>query len=223
MLVNPLKPVRKQKGLRDQVYDSIRKSLQEGKISPSEVLREVDLAKMLGVSRTPVREALALLEGDGILEAASKGYAVRRLSQSEIADVFEIRRLLEPYALKTYLPSIDEKTLERLEDALDAQAQAHQHGDVEAFSQSNSRFRNGWIDRLESAHLREAIHKYDHYVRYIQLVTLANPDARETIITSLSGIMKAIKVGDSAAVGELVFAHLGHAEKWTLKASSDAA
>src|ERR1700678_3968364 len=86
--------------LRDRVYNLLRKALREGAIRPNQHLGEEALAKELHVSRTPVREALALLMRDGLLVGTGKGLMLPELSIDDIHQIYEIRKLLEPAGMK---------------------------------------------------------------------------------------------------------------------------
>ena len=89
----------KSESLRGQVYDSLREALRKGKVGANRITTERDLAEELGVSRTPVREALALLVHEGLILSTSRGFSAPELSPRDIAELYEIRRLLEPAAL----------------------------------------------------------------------------------------------------------------------------
>ncbi len=84
----------------DLVAQSIKAAILSGRIGPGELLVERRLAEMLGVSKTPVREALIMLSGSGLLTTTrNRGVAVRRLSFTDVRHVYEQRALLEPWAL----------------------------------------------------------------------------------------------------------------------------
>lgn len=90
---------RQTKSATNKVTDRLRDLLLEGYFLPGTHLQEIPLATQMGVSRTPVRAALAALEREGLLDYAPKrGFAVRHISQDEIADKFHIRSMLEGHA-----------------------------------------------------------------------------------------------------------------------------
>jgi DNA-binding GntR family transcriptional regulator len=84
--------------LASEVYEELRKSIVEGSIRPNERLIEADLAAMLQVSRTPIRESMLRLAGDGLIVPHKRGWIVREHSQQEIREVYEIRAALEGFA-----------------------------------------------------------------------------------------------------------------------------
>lgn len=89
--------------LRDQVYVSIRADLLSGKIAPSQRLGEERLAHTYGVSRTPVREALARLQSDGLVQRADHGLYPYRPRVDELGGLYELRILLELQGLRRIL------------------------------------------------------------------------------------------------------------------------
>jgi DNA-binding GntR family transcriptional regulator len=81
-----------------EVYEELRQAIVEGAIRPNERLIEIELAEKLGVSRTPVRESMLRLAGDGLIVSHRRGWVVREHSTDEIREVYEIRAALEGFA-----------------------------------------------------------------------------------------------------------------------------
>src|SRR3954471_5557932 len=87
--------------LREQVVQQIRTAIIEGRIKPNDHLTEMTLTEQLGVSRTPIREALILLEREGLVIAApNRGCFVRAFSEQDVDEVFSMRATLENLAGK---------------------------------------------------------------------------------------------------------------------------
>jgi DNA-binding GntR family transcriptional regulator len=84
--------------LATEVYEQLRTAIVEGSIRPNERLIEADLAARLEVSRTPIRESMLRLAGDGLIVAHRRGWIVREHSQEEIREVYEVRAALEGFA-----------------------------------------------------------------------------------------------------------------------------
>ena len=108
----------------DLVLSEIRKAILTRKIRPGEQLVESDLAGVFGVSKTPVREALKILSSSGLVTFVPfKGASVRSVDKKYVRDVYDLRLLLEPEAVKRSASNIDSASLERAAELLD-QAQA---------------------------------------------------------------------------------------------------
>lgn len=113
--------------VREWAYNHLKSDVLAGHFNPGERLTEEHLAKALGVSRTPVREALHKLASEGLIQPLeSRGFCVARDSREEIEDLFDIRASLEGYAIRLICDCISEQTLEQLngfiekaQDALD--------------------------------------------------------------------------------------------------------
>ena len=113
--------------VREWTYNHLKSDVLSGYFNPGERLTEEHLAKSLGVSRTPVREALHKLASEGLIQPLeSRGFCVARDSREEIEDLFDIRAALEGYAIRLICDGISEATLEELngfiqkaQDALD--------------------------------------------------------------------------------------------------------
>ena len=86
--------------LRDVVFNTLRQAILKGELAPGERLMEIQLAEKLGVSRTPIREAIRKLELEGlVLMIPRKGAEVAKISEKSLRDVLEVRRSLEELAL----------------------------------------------------------------------------------------------------------------------------
>ena len=103
--------------LRDQIYKLIRDDLRVGALAPGERLVEVTLAKKLGVSRTPVREALFQLASDGLLVESNRGYMLPVHTTEEIRDRLEIRKLLEPEILRRACREASDKQIKNIDES----------------------------------------------------------------------------------------------------------
>ena len=133
--------VSKRKSLREEVYESLKKSILHGKLKGGQRLIEETLADQIGISRTPVREAFHKLERDDLVTRLPKGgFAVREFTKEDVEEIFGIRSALESYA--SYLASLHitlekisqlEKKVKELEDALEKR-------DDEKFIQLNTEF-----------------------------------------------------------------------------------
>lgn len=100
-----------------KVYDNLKAAILSGLLRPKERLAEEHLAETLGVSRTPVREALYKLESEGLIRPLNKrGFIVWGDSKEEIEELFEIRSVLEGYALRIISEKIIEESLQQLDE-----------------------------------------------------------------------------------------------------------
>jgi DNA-binding GntR family transcriptional regulator len=122
-----------------RVADHLRAAILGGEIGPGERVRQEDVAQQLGASRLPVREALRLLEAEGLVEhEANKGARVPRLGMHEVDVMYRMRERLEPLALAESIPHLDDADLRRLEEL---QQEIERHGaDVARFLELDREF-----------------------------------------------------------------------------------
>lgn len=109
----------------------LREAILSGDLRPGDRIRQAEVAERLGASRLPVREALRMLEAEGLTEhEAHKGARVPRLTQHEVEVIYEMRERLEPLAITESLGRLAEPDLERIEEV---QRRIEQNDDVEKF------------------------------------------------------------------------------------------
>ncbi len=127
--------------LADAVADQLRSAILSGHFAPGERLYEAALAREFGISRGPIREALALLEGDGIVEnEPRKGKFVRLLDSRMIDEIYSLRRVLEPYAAELIIDELTEDKHRALNEAVDTIDEASKTADVGAIALSDLAF-----------------------------------------------------------------------------------
>ena len=102
--------------LRDVVFNTLRQAILKGELAPGERLMEIQLAEKLGVSRTPIREAIRKLELEGlVLMIPRKGAEVAKISEKSLRDVLEVRRSLEELAIELACQRMSEEDMDELE------------------------------------------------------------------------------------------------------------
>ena len=100
--------------LKDMAYTIIREKIVNCDYMPNQFMTETELTEMIGVSRTPIREAINKLEQEGLVQVLPKrGIMIKEITLGTINDMFEVRILIEPYLAKTYGKNIPEKEIKR--------------------------------------------------------------------------------------------------------------
>lgn len=208
-MVHALKPIDRPVGLADQVYKTLREYLGSHVIVPGQRLQEAPLALTLHVSRTPVREALARLESEGLIVADGRSFMVPVLSEADIDEIYELRGLLEPAALaQASASAADPKMLLSVAATWrDAEA-AERGGDAEAFIDANARFHAGWHALVGNRRLLRAIALSAGHVRYLRVLTLNNAAARKAALAGMKNILAALRKRDPERAAEVMRAHL---------------
>jgi DNA-binding GntR family transcriptional regulator len=204
--------------LGDRVYTTLREYLRAGRIPAGQPLQEAALAAQLGVSRTPVREALARLATDGLVVAESRSFMLPELTVADIEDIYALRFLLEPEALRLVAASrSDRARLAPLRAALEDMAAAHDAGDGAAFMEANYRYRDAWTALVPNRRLVRAIRVYADHVRYLRAFTLDDAEVRAGVLERLKELAAALAAGDGEAAAQAMRAHLESAKRILLE------
>ena len=106
----------KKMSLRDKAYEQLKERIVDCTYAPDSVINEEWLQSEFGMSRTPIREALIMLEREGLVKIMpKKGVRIVRMTLEDVHDVFEIRKLIEPYILRQYGHKVSRQRLETME------------------------------------------------------------------------------------------------------------
>jgi DNA-binding GntR family transcriptional regulator len=117
--------------LREQVVEQIRAAIIEGRLKPNDHITEVTLTAQLGVSRTPVREALILLEREGLVVATpNRGCFVRAFTEKDVDEIFSIRTALENFAGELIIQRLDSPDFDHLNSLIELQRHSTEQGDA---------------------------------------------------------------------------------------------
>jgi DNA-binding GntR family transcriptional regulator len=183
--------------VKEQVYRTLREQLTSGRVAPNERIVESEVTKQLGVSRTPVREALTRLASEGFLVATGYGYRVPDFSADDIHNLSEIRLLLEPTAARQAAERATRAQLEEMKRIIAEEKAAHAKGDVNAFLEAHHRYRTIWLGCARNPLLIEALARTLHSLSLVRLRTMNDAELRLFIIGSHEELLAALVAGDS--------------------------
>ena len=184
--------------VRKKVYEHLKTSILSGLLSPEERLTEEHLAEMLGVSRTPVREALYKLESEGLIQQLeTRGFIVSGDSKEEVEELFEIRAVLEGYALRITSARITEESLQQLNESIkkaEVALKAHQINDVFKW---NTRFHDTLHERVsDKVRLYRMIVDMRKQVLRYRKETLQSREGAERTLDGHRKILLALRLKD---------------------------
>ncbi|MEG1946317.1 MAG: GntR family transcriptional regulator [Lachnospiraceae bacterium] len=161
--------------LGQQVFHKIREDILSGTYKKEEELKEKTIGEELGVSRTPVREALRQLELEGLVSIIpNKGAYVVGFTVEDIKDIYEIRTVLEGLCAKRAATRATQKQLEELEEILYLSEFHTQKGHIEQLVELDTRFHEILYEACASKVLEHALRDYHHYLERVRKVTLAS-------------------------------------------------
>jgi DNA-binding GntR family transcriptional regulator len=201
------------KPLRELVLEAIREAIKNGTLQPRERLMEIQLADDLGVSRTPVREALRKLEQEGfIVMVPRKGAYVSDLSMKDVADVFEIRAALDGLAGGLAAERITEDELDLMERMLVEKGEAINQHDIDKLVEADTRFHEAMYMASRNERLSNIISNLREQIQRFRLTSLSVPGRSEDSLKEHRQILEAIQARDIQLARQLAQEHIENAE-----------
>ena len=205
--------------LRDVVFNTLRRAIITGEFAPGERLMEISLANRLGVSRTPVREAIRKLELEGlVIMIPRKGAQVAKITEKSLRDVIEIRCVLEEFAASLACERITEEGKEKLKEAHQQFEDAEQSRDILDIVEKDEKFHDAIFqatsnDKLITIinNLREQFYRYRmEYVRDIE--------QHSVLVTEHENLLHAIFNHDSETAKQIMRTHLKNQQEGVIQA-----
>ncbi|MBA2963279.1 MULTISPECIES: GntR family transcriptional regulator [Ramlibacter] len=190
----PLAPLRRGEPLSEKVYRAVHQKIASGALDPAQKLTETQLATLLGVSRTPVREALARLRREGLVDSGARR-VVSTLTRADIEEIMEVRLLMEPYIAARAADRATPAGVQQLEAALADEERALPLKSPQKFSIANHAFRQGLMRLAGNGRLAEAASRYDASIQALRRATLARPEHRATVVKHHRALVEAIRAG----------------------------
>jgi len=152
--------------LRDVVFHTLRQAILRGELKPGERLMEIQLANKLGVSRTPIREAIRKLELEGlVLMIPRKGAEVADISEKSLRDVLEVRKVLEELAVKLTCDKIKSAQIEELKQAAEEFRKTLKSSDITEIAEADVRFHDVIYEATDNQKLIQLRHDALPHIR----------------------------------------------------------
>lgn len=195
--------------LRNKVFQYIKTQIINGSFGPGETLLESKLADELGVSRTPIREAIRLLEMEGLLETTTKkGAVVLGITQKDVEDIYAIRQLVEGLAARwaaEHLMPADLKELQKIFELMEFYAQKH---DVEEVAELDNRFHQLIYESTGSKILYLTLRNLHQYVQLARLKSLSMANRLPQTLAEHHAILEAFLAKDPEAAEKALTNHV---------------
>lgn len=199
--------------LRDLVFQVLKEAIITEELKPGERLMEVQLAEDMGVSRTPVREAIRKLELEGLVSMVPrKGAYVADISIKDAAEVFEIRWALEGLAASLASERITDGEIKKLEKALKDIEKAAKKGDTKTIIKKDAEFHNILFNSTRNGRLAQIINNLKEQIYRFRVESFRNPKRFKNTIQEHKAIIEAIKERNSQKAEEITKIHIRKAE-----------
>jgi DNA-binding GntR family transcriptional regulator len=195
--------------LGSRVARRIKEDIFRGLLLPREPLIEAQLAATYGVSKTPVREALSSLVRAGLVDFDPfRGARVRLFTAEDVRDIYEMRMLLEPFALKKAVPRMDKDDIQALFSLLDAADAAGEGGDLYVLSQLNRAFHDALVARCGNGRIIETMEQTQDQLRAIALRSWMLRPTYMREAEQHRGVAEAVVSGDAGLAADLLRSHI---------------
>lgn len=198
--------------LRGKVFHQLQNEILNGKYNPGESLVETKLSEELGVSRTPIREAIRQLELEGLVQSIpNKGVFVTGISYQDIEDIYTIRMLIEGLAARWAAEKISDTELSELREAVEFEEFYTGRNDTEHLLKLDSRFHDIIFKASKSKTLMHTLSTFHHYVQKARAESLSTPGRARKVLNEHKAILNAIADKDPKKAEKLTVEHIKNA------------
>ena len=205
--------------LRDVVFNTLRRAIITGEFAPGERLMEISLANRLGVSRTPVREAIRKLELEGlVIMIPRKGAQVAKITEKSLRDVIEIRCVLEEFAASLACERITPEGRENLKEAHENFVEAVKNGDILDIVEKDERFHDAIFQATSNERLITIINNLrEQFYRY-RMEYVKDIEQHSVLVNEHELLLRAIYDGDSETAKRIMRTHLQNQQEGVIQA-----
>lgn len=199
----------KRESLGRQAYERIKGEILDERLLPRQPLIEAELAAKYGMSKTPVREALLSLAREGLVEMSSfRGGRVRDFTADDAREIYELRELLEPFALRRAVPRLTDGDRRSLRALLDKAQAAAERGDRRELSRLNCAFHSSLVARCRNEKVIEIL---AHLQNQVRVMSMRLWNVRATHLREAEqhrAILTAVEAGQADQAAELLGEHI---------------
>ena len=204
-----LDPLPRPPSLRENIYQLLKTELGVGRFRFGQKVAEKELTEQLQVSRTPVRDALARLAAEGLLIESRYGYRVPTISIADLANMTEVRLLLEPPAARQATVHASKGGILQMRQAIEDERRADAMDALEDFAEARSRFRAAWLMRVANPYLLQALSKSMASLQMLRHLTAGSADLRRNMIASHDLLLDCVERGDADGAAEVQRTRIG--------------
>ena len=197
--------------LRDVVFNTLREAILRGDLVPGERLMELQLAAKLGVSRTPTREAIRMLEQEGLaITIPRKGAIVAGMTEKDMQDVLEIREALEELSVQVACDKITDEEIAQLEKNMKNFELSLKIGDLKKMAQADVEFHDVIYQATDNPRLISMLNNLREQMYRYRVEYLKNPQNHEQLLKEHEAIYRGIVEKDKDAVTNTIRKHISN-------------
>lgn len=192
----------------EDIYARIKEMIVTGKFGPGEELTEIELSNLFGASRTPIRNALAKLSADGLVDfTPNKGCNVSKVTYKFACQMIDARTALEAYAFTACCRKKDADVIARLYQMISEQQKCFNSGDTEGFIEQDMLFHMCIVESLGNPTWLSFWKNVMDHIRRIMTTCLEKPEIRESAISVHRSLVRCIMHGDEKTGSEILTSH----------------
>lgn len=200
--------------LRDVVFNTLRKAILTGSLKPGERLMEVHLANKLGVSRTPIREAMRKLELEGlVVMIPRRGAEVAQITEKSLNDVLEVRKALDALSVELACERITEEEIAELETACEEFEQATKGKDASVIAKADVRLHDIIVQATGNQRLLQLVNNLSEQMYRYRFVYIKDESQHEKLIEEHKEIYESILIRDKERASAAARLHIDNQEK----------
>jgi DNA-binding GntR family transcriptional regulator len=215
LITNPEK--RRKRTLRERIYEEIVQLILSGELPSGGWVDEKRVIHRLRASRTPFREAIGILAKGGLIEIKPyRGFYVRSFSRSETADLYELYKRIECFAVELAVPQMSDRDIRRFEDILGEAVVALQCGDMKTYAIRDREFYETIAEQSGNSALIEALARVTLQIQLCGTITSVSQEFAERASHACDDIMQAFKARDIPRAAFLVRGRISHTQEMIL-------
>jgi len=200
--------------LRERIYEEVVRLILAGELPSGGWVDEKRVIDKLRVSRTPFREAIGILAKGGLLEIKPyRGFYVRSFSRSETADLYELFKRLECFAVELAVQLMSNHDIRRLENTLIETGAALQRGDTKTYAMLDREFYENIAEQSENSALIEALARAALQIQLCGTIASVSPEFVERVAHGCGDIIQAFKARDIPRAAFLVRGRINHTQE----------
>ena len=200
--------------LRDVVFNTLRQAILRGELKPGERLMEIQLANKLGVSRTPIREAIRKLELEGlVLMIPRRGAEVAEITEQNLRDVLEVREALEELSVKLACQHATREQLEVMKEAAETFKKSLHGDDVTKIAEADVAFHDAINMATSNKKLIQILNNLREQMYRYRVEYLKNRDVYEQLVEEHEMLIEAVENRDQERAVEVICRHIDNQEK----------
>ncbi len=200
--------------LRDVVFRTLRKGILTGELKPGERLMEIHLANKLGVSRTPIREAIRKLELEGLVTMIPRrGAQVAQITPKSMRDVLEVRKVLDSLAVELACERISPEEVEELKKACMEFEKAVSAGDFDTIAKADVAFHDIIVEATGNIRLVQMVNNLAEQMYRYRFEYIKETAKHVCLVEEHRRILKAIQDKDVVAARQAIVVHIDNQEQ----------